>query len=74
MSPGSKTLGYAEAVEHWLGIAGDLSRKGIRKFVMLNAHGGNSPLMTVVATEARVALRHAGRRHELDALRDCPRA
>ncbi len=27
---------------------------GIRKFVMLNAHGGNSPLMTIVATEARV--------------------
>ncbi|MBA3043141.1 MAG: creatininase family protein [Alphaproteobacteria bacterium] len=51
---GSKTLSYAEAVERWLAIAGDLSRKGIRKFVMLNAHGGNSPLMTVVATEARV--------------------
>jgi creatinine amidohydrolase len=27
---------------------------GIRKFVMLNAHGGNSPLMTIVATELRV--------------------
>ena len=51
---GSKTLGYAEAVERWLAIAEDLHRKGIRKFVMLNAHGGNSPLMTIVATEARV--------------------
>lgn len=51
---GTKTLGYAEAVERWLGIAERLNEAGIRKFVMLNAHGGNSPLMTIVATEARV--------------------
>ncbi len=51
---GTKTLGFAEAVDRWLGIAEDLHRQGIRKFVMLNAHGGNSPLLTVVATEARV--------------------
>jgi creatinine amidohydrolase len=51
---GTRTLGYQEAVERWLGIAENLSEKGIRKFVMLNAHGGNSPLMTIVATEARV--------------------
>lgn len=51
---GTQTLAYGEAIERWLGIAEKLSRQGIRKFVMLNAHGGNSPLMTVVATEARV--------------------
>lgn len=51
---GTKTLGFDAAVGRWLGIAGDLHRQGIRKFVMLNAHGGNSPLMTIVATEARV--------------------
>jgi creatinine amidohydrolase len=51
---GTQTLGYGEAIERWLGIAEMLSRQGIRKFVMLNAHGGNSPLLTVVATEARV--------------------
>ncbi|MDX3927701.1 MAG: creatininase family protein [Shinella sp.] len=51
---GTRSLSYSEAVERWLGIAGDLSRQGIRKFVMLNAHGGNSPLMTIVATEARI--------------------
>lgn len=51
---GTRSLGYDEAVQHWLGIAEDLHEKGIRKFVMLNAHGGNSPLMTIVATEARV--------------------
>ncbi|MBB4955158.1 creatinine amidohydrolase [Agrobacterium vitis] len=51
---GTKSLRYDEAIRRWLGIAEDLHRIGIRKFVMLNAHGGNSPLMTIVATEARV--------------------
>jgi creatinine amidohydrolase len=51
---GTRTLGFDEAVHRWLGIAEDLHRQGIRKFVMLNAHGGNAPLMTIVATEARV--------------------
>ena len=51
---GTRTLAYDEAVRRWLGIAERLSGEGIRKFVMLNAHGGNSPLMTIVATEARV--------------------
>ena len=52
--PGTKSLPYGEAIERWLTIAADLDAQGIRKFVMLNAHGGNSPLMTIVATEARV--------------------
>ncbi len=51
--PGTKTLHYGEAVERWLRIAEAEHEKGVRKFVMLNAHGGNSPLMTIVATEAR---------------------
>jgi creatinine amidohydrolase len=52
--PGTRTLSFDEAVFRWLEIAATLSQQGIRKFVMLNAHGGNSPLMTIVATEARV--------------------
>lgn len=51
---GTRTLAFDEAVERWLGIAARLCAQGIRKMVMLNAHGGNSPLMTIVATEARV--------------------
>lgn len=51
---GTRTLTFNEAVDRWLSIAENLNRQGIRKFMMLNAHGGNSPLMTVVATEARV--------------------
>ncbi|KRB51870.1 creatininase [Rhizobium sp. Root708] len=51
---GTRTLTYGEALDRWLGIAERLSQMGVRKFVMLNAHGGNAPLMTIVATEARV--------------------
>jgi creatinine amidohydrolase len=51
---GTKTLAFDEAITRWLGIAEKLHRQGIRKLVMLNAHGGNSPLLTIVATEARV--------------------
>jgi len=51
---GTRTLAFDEAVNRWLGIAERMRGMGIRKFVMLNAHGGNSPLMTIVATEARI--------------------
>ncbi|MFD1746891.1 creatininase family protein [Rhizobium helianthi] len=53
-SAGTRSLTFAQAINRWLAIAESLADSGIRKFVMLNAHGGNSPLMTVVATEARV--------------------
>ncbi|MCO6391866.1 creatininase family protein [Aliihoeflea aestuarii] len=51
---GTKTLSFDEAVNRWIGIGTRLSERGARRFVMLNAHGGNSPLMTIVATELRV--------------------
>ncbi|WP_371275942.1 creatininase family protein [Zhengella sp.] len=53
---GSRTLAFDEAVNRWTGIGETLFAQGFRKFLMLNAHGGNSPLMTVVATELRVRL------------------
>jgi creatinine amidohydrolase len=51
---GTKSLPYDEAIEKWLAVAGDLASRGILKLILLNAHGGNSPLMTIVATEARI--------------------
>ncbi|THV21585.1 creatininase family protein [Peteryoungia ipomoeae] len=51
---GTRTLAFDEAVNRWLGMAADLNALGIRKLVLLNAHGGNSPLLTIVATEARI--------------------
>lgn len=51
---GSRSLKFDEAINRWIGIGADLSSLGIRKLVLLNAHGGNSPLMVIVATELRV--------------------
>ena len=51
---GTRTLGFEEAVRRWLDIASNCADRGIRRLMLLNAHGGNSPLLTIVATEARV--------------------
>lgn len=51
---GSRTLTFDEALHKWISIGEELASKGIRKMLILNAHGGNSPLMTIVATELRV--------------------
>jgi creatinine amidohydrolase len=51
--PTTRSLGYGEAIERWCGIGAMLAGHGIRKLLLLNAHGGNSPLLTIVATELR---------------------
>ena len=53
---GTRSLAFDEAVNRWISIGEDCHRRGLRKFVMLNAHGGNAPLMTIVATELRARL------------------
>jgi creatinine amidohydrolase len=51
---GTKTLTFDEAINRWIAIGEKTHHRGINKFLMLNAHGGNSPLMTIVAQELRV--------------------
>lgn len=51
---GTRTLTFDEAVNRWISIGESVARRGISKLVLLNAHGGNAPLMTIVATELRV--------------------
>lgn len=51
---GTRTLAFDEAINRWIGIAGACAERGIRRLMLLNAHGGNSPLLTIVATEARM--------------------
>jgi creatinine amidohydrolase len=53
---GTQSLAFSEAVNQWIGMGENLHAGGIRKLVMLNAHGGNAPLMTIVATELRTRL------------------
>ena len=52
--PGTNTLAYDDAIKQWVGIGEVLAGRGIRKLVLLNAHGGNSPLMTIVGMELRL--------------------
>lgn len=52
--PGSQTLSYGEAVARWTGIGEAAARKGVRRILLLNAHGGNSPLMAIAVQELRV--------------------
>ncbi len=54
--PGTISLSAETMLRLLTDIAASLARTGFRRFVMLNAHGGNSPLMTIVATELRVRL------------------
>lgn len=51
--PRTVSLSFEEAARRWIGIGERLGSEGVRKLVMLNAHGGNSPLITIVATELR---------------------
>jgi creatinine amidohydrolase len=51
---GTRTLRFDEAINRWIEIAGSCAARGGRRLMLLNAHGGNSPLLTIVATEARV--------------------
>ena len=50
----TQSLTFDNAIQRWIEIGQELNRIGIRKMIILNAHGGNSPLMTIVATELRV--------------------
>ncbi|PYE88810.1 creatininase family protein [Phyllobacterium leguminum] len=54
--PGTRTLSFDEAVNRWVGIGEKLHAEGLEKLVLFNAHGGNSPLLTIVATELRIRL------------------
>jgi creatinine amidohydrolase len=52
--PGTQSLGYQEAIERWLNTAETLRGQGVGRLMLLNAHGGNSPLLSIVAMEARL--------------------
>lgn len=51
---GTKTLAFDQAVHRWISIGESLSQRGLSKLVILNAHGGNAPLTSIVTTELRV--------------------
>ena len=53
-SPGTLTLSWDVVTRCWLEIGESVRRAGIRKMVLINSHGGNVPILDVVARELRV--------------------
>lgn len=50
---GTRSLRYDEAIKRWTGLGEKLYGQGIARLMLLNAHGGNSPLLSIVAAELR---------------------
>lgn len=57
-SPGTLTSTWETTTKLWLDIGDSVHRAGIRKLVVVNSHGGNVPMVDIVARELRV-------RHEM---------
>ncbi|MBA5777386.1 creatininase family protein [Stappia sp. F7233] len=53
-SPGTLTLSWDTVTKAWEEIGDSVHRAGIRKFVLINSHGGNVPIIDIVARELRV--------------------
>ncbi|ADZ69214.1 creatininase family protein [Polymorphum gilvum] len=53
-SPGTLTLSWDTVTRAWLEIGHSVARAGIRKLVIINSHGGNVPIIDIVARELRV--------------------
>lgn len=53
-APGTLTLTAATALAAWTEIGLSVARAGVRKIVILNSHGGNADLISILARELRV--------------------
>ena len=53
-APGTITLSAEAAQKAWTEIGLSVARAGIRKIVLVNSHGGNADLISIVARELRV--------------------
>ena len=53
-APGTLTLTAETALRAWVEIGRSVARAGVRKIVLINSHGGNLDLISIVARELRV--------------------
>ena len=53
-APGTLTLSAPTALAVWTAIGLSVARAGVRKIVILNSHGGNADLISILARELRV--------------------
>lgn len=53
-SPGTLTIDWETVTKAWLDLGDSIARAGIAKLVIVTSHGGNVPIMDIVAREMRV--------------------
>lgn len=53
-APGTLTLSAETALKAWLDIGLSVARAGVRKIVLVNSHGGNLDLVSILSRELRV--------------------
>lgn len=53
-APGTLTLTAETALRCWTEVGLSVSRAGVRKMLILNSHGGNADLISIVSRELRV--------------------
>ena len=49
----TRTAPFDALARRWMAIGEAVAARGARRLLLLNAHGGNAPLLTIVATELR---------------------
>lgn len=54
--PGTLTLSAETVIRAWTEIGESVHRAGVRKLVLVNSHGGNVPIIDIVARELRARL------------------
>ncbi len=52
--PGTITSSWETTIKLWLEIGDSVARAGLRKLVLVTSHGGNVPIIDIVARELRV--------------------
>lgn len=52
--PGTLSVPAETLIAHWNAIGDSVARTGIRRLVFFNSHGGNPPVMEIVARDLRV--------------------
>ncbi len=53
LSPGTLTLDWDTVTRVWIEIGDAVARAGLKKLVIVTSHGGNVPIMDIVARELR---------------------
>ena len=54
--PGTLSLAARTALEAWSGLVAQVAKAGCRRLVVVNSHGGNSPVLDILAHEIRAKL------------------